>query len=173
MSARFASIAAALALAAGAWAIPPLPRKSPEFTIVDSAGQQTLLSSYKGKVVVLGFVHTTCVHCQTFSQMLNAMQKELGPRGFQAIDIAWNDNAKALVPGFVRQFGLTFPVGYSTFDPMATYMGFSVMDRPVVPLVAVIDRKGMIRGQSPPQGDMNLQNRDTLRAFVEKLLNEK
>ena len=52
---------AVLLVAMAAAAMPPLPRKSPEFTIVDASGQQTLLSSYKGKVVVLGFVHTTNV----------------------------------------------------------------------------------------------------------------
>jgi len=170
VNARRAAIA--LALGVSVWAMPPLPRKSPEFTIIDPSGNQTLLSSFKGKVVVIGFVHTTCVHCQAFSQMLNKMQKDLGPRGFQAIDVAWNENAKMLVPAFVQGFRLNFPVGYSTWDPVMSYLGFSVMDRPVVPLVVVIDRKGMIRAQSPPQGDPNLQNDSTLRSFVEKLLGE-
>jgi len=32
------------------------------------------------------------------------------------------------------------------------FMGFSVMDRPVVPLAVVIDRKGMI-ARKQPEGD--------------------
>ena len=46
------------------------------------------------------------------------------------------------------------------------------MDRPVVPLVAVIDRKGMLRAQSPPQGDATLQEENSLRALITSLLNE-
>ena len=53
-----------------------------------------------------------------------------------------------------------------------SFLGFSVMDRPVVPLIVVIDKKGMIRGQSPPQGDPNLQDETKLRAMIEELLSE-
>jgi len=155
-----------------AFAIPPMPRKSPEFTITDPSGKETLLSSYRGKVVVLAFVHTTCIHCQAFSTVLNKIQKDLGPRGFQAIDVAWNQGAQGLVPGFVRQLGLTFPVGYSDWDPIMSFLGFSVMDRPVVPLIVVIDKRGMIRAESPPDGDPNLQDETKLRAMVEGLLGE-
>lgn len=172
MGVRSTTLTALLALGVSLAAMPPLPRKSPEFTIVEPSGKETLLTSFKGKVVVLAFVHTTCVHCQAFSQVLNKFEKEMGPRGFQAIDVAWNENAKVLAPAFARQFNLSFPVAYSTWDPIMSYLGFSVMDRPVVPQVVVIDRKGMIRAQSPPQGDPNLQNEITLRGLIDQLLKE-
>ena len=169
---RAAALITLLASAA-ALAIPPLPRKAPEFTITEPSGKESLLSSYRGKVVVLAFVHTTCPHCQVFSQVLERLQKELGPKGFQAIDVAWNPNAQQLVPMFARALNLTFPVGYSDYDPIMDFMGFSVMDRPVVPLEVVIDKRGMIRRESPPTGDANLQDEAKLKALVESLLNEK
>lgn len=169
---RFAAWATLLATGAAALAMPPLPRKSPEFTITDPAGKETLLSSYRGKVVVLAFVHTTCPHCQTFSTVLEKLQKELGPRGFQAIDVAWNPGAQNLVPGFVKNLNLTFPVGYSDWDPIMSFLGFSVMDRPVVPLEVVIDRRGMIRAESQPTGDANLQDEAKLKALIDGLLKE-
>ncbi|HML16212.1 MAG TPA: TlpA disulfide reductase family protein [Bryobacteraceae bacterium] len=169
---RFISVALLAALSTAAFAMPPLPRRSPEFTITQARGKDVLLSTYRGKVVALAFVFTTCIHCQVYSSMINAMQKDLGPRGFQAIDVAWNQDADRLVPNFVRQLGLTFPVGYSTWDPIMSFLGFSVMDRPVVPLIVVIDKKGMIRAESPPQGDPDLQDETKLRALVESLLNE-
>jgi len=153
-------------------AMPPLPRKSPEFTITEGPNKESLLSSYRGKVVVLAFVHTTCIHCQQFSMLLTKLHKELGPKGFQPIDIAWNPAAQQLVPGFVKQVGIDFPVGYSDWDPIMSYLGFSVMDRPVVPLVVVIDKKGMIRAESPPQGDPELQDEAKLKALIQNLLAE-
>jgi len=171
----FGRITAALTLVAAAtpaFAIDPLPRKSPEFTLTDTSGKESLLSNYRGKVVVMGFVFTTCVHCQAFSQMVEKLYKELGPKGFQPIDVAWNEGAKMLITPFAQGLGVTFPMYYSTYDPVMSYMGFSIMDRPVVPLVVVIDRKGMIRAQSPPQGDANLQDETKLRALVESLLRE-
>jgi hypothetical protein len=38
--------------------------------------------------------------------------------------------------------------------------------------VVVIDKKGMIRAQSPPQGDGNLQDESKLRELIESLLKE-
>src|ERR1700722_17094590 len=175
---RTAAALCIIATAAIALAIPALPRKSPEFSIVEVTPQgqppkTTLLSSYRGKVVVLAFVHTTCPHCQAFCQELTKLHVELGPKGFQPIAVAWNQNANVLVPGFVRDLRIDFPVGFvGAYDPVMNFLGFSVMDRPVVPLVAVIDRKGMMRAQSPPQGDANLQDENALRALITSLLNE-
>jgi hypothetical protein len=53
-----------------------------------------------------------------------------------------------------------------------SFMGFSIMDRPVVPLVVVIDRKGLIRAASPAGGDANLQDEAKLRSIIEVLLKE-
>jgi protein-disulfide isomerase len=62
---KYLALATFLAIGAAAvTAMAPLPRKSPEFTIVEPSGKQTLLSSYKGKVVVLEFISTSCPHCQ-------------------------------------------------------------------------------------------------------------
>lgn len=152
--------------------MPPLPRKSPEFTITEGPNKESLLSSYRGKVVVLAFVHTTCVHCQQYSALLTKLHRELGSKGFQPIDVAWNPQAEMLVPGFIKQVGIDFPVGHSAWDPIMSYLGFSVMDRPVVPLIVVIDKKGMIRAESPPNGDPNLQDETKLRALIESLLAE-
>ena len=152
--------------------MPPLPRKSPEFTIVLPAGKQILLSSYRGKVVLLAWVHTNCIYCQALTLKLNKFQKELGPRGFQPLEVAWNEDARELVPEFVQKFDIHFPVGYSKWDPIMSYMGFSIMDRPVTPLVVVIDRRGVIRAQTPADGDSNLQNEAKLRTLLDSLLKE-
>ena len=163
--------AVALVCSAPLFAVmPPLPRPSPPFTITLPSGKGTALSSYRGKVVVLAWVHTNCMYCQALTLKLNKLQKELGPRGFQALEVAWNEGAQQLVPEFVHKFEVSFPVGYSEWPPIMTYMGFSVFDRPVTPLVVVIDRKGVIRAQTPAEGDSNLQNEAKLRALIDGLL---
>src|SRR4051794_15722031 len=42
----------------------PVPRKAPEFVFNIQDGSQLLLSSQKGKAVVVAFMFTTCPHCQ-------------------------------------------------------------------------------------------------------------
>jgi peroxiredoxin len=169
---RKAAAAALLALSVSAMAMPPLPRKAPEFTIVEPSGKQTLISSMKGKVVVIQFLYTTCPHCQATAQAFTKLQKELGARGVQFFGVAFNDNAAVLVPPFVQQYGVGFPVGASNPDTVMSYLGFSIMDRYVVPQEVVIDKKGMIRAQSGPQGDANLQDPVALRSLLDGLLKE-
>ncbi|HML16211.1 MAG TPA: TlpA disulfide reductase family protein [Bryobacteraceae bacterium] len=167
-----ASSALLFSLAVAALAQPPLPRKSPEFTIEQPSGQKTLLSSFKGKVVVLEFLYTTCIHCQHESEQLTKLYREFGPKGVQMLGVGFNDNAPVLVNGFVQQFGVGYPVGFSNPDAVLAFLGFSLMDRYVVPQVVVIDRKGMIRAQSGPQGDPNLQDEGYMRNLLTKVLSE-
>src|SRR5438477_12781856 len=97
------TLASFFALAVSALAtMPSLPRKAPELSIKEPSGKETLLSSLKGKVVVVEFLYTTCPHCQHESQMLTKLSKEFGSKDFQALGYALNDNAKMLVPGFVQ-----------------------------------------------------------------------
>ena len=62
-----ALVLSALALQAEA---PPVLCHSPELVLRYNDGHHALLSSYRGKVIGLLFVHTTCPHCQ---QVLNPL----------------------------------------------------------------------------------------------------
>ena len=84
--------AALLALAVPGLAIPPVPRASKEFTFVEPSGKQTLLTSLKGKVVIVQFLFTWCPHCQAFSKMLTGMQKDFSAKGVQFMGVAFDDN---------------------------------------------------------------------------------
>jgi peroxiredoxin len=162
-------VISALALASG-----KVPRKSPEFKIQEPSGTQVRLSSFRGKVVVLAFVRTTCPHCQHFSQVLSKLYRELGPQGFQPVAVAFSDgNSSSEVGNFVRQFGIDFPVGCSaTSETVHRFLGASDTERLMVPQVVVIDRTGVIRAQSPAGGDPDLQDDVKLRKLVQDLLAE-
>jgi thiol-disulfide isomerase/thioredoxin len=166
----FCSTLMTLASAAGA----EVPRPSPEYAIRLTTGQQLLLSHYRGKVVALLFVQTTCPHCQMTCQLVEKLDKEYGPRGFQPLAVAFNDMAVMLVPDFIKQCGLTFPVGYDTRDPVFTYLERSPALRTYVPMMVFIDKRGVIRGQY--MGDDKFFALDSqeknIRAMIEKLLKE-
>ncbi len=168
-------ICAFFLFAAIALAIPPLPRKSPELTIVEPGGKQSLLTGYRGKVVLLGFFATTCPHCQNTARVFTALQGAFGSEGLQAIGIAFNPEAKndAVVREFARLYAPTIPIGRSTPDSVLGYLGISVMERWVYPQVVLIDRHGMIRAQSDVKGTPELQEMIGLRPQIEKLLKER
>lgn len=152
---------------------PPVIRQAPDLTVVQPNGNKTTLASQKGKVVVLDFIFTTCPHCKVETEMLERIVRDMGPKGLQVLSVAVNDNAQLMIPGFVEELHVPWPVGYAPRETLLNYQGFSEMDRWVVPQVIVIDRKGMIRAATPVQGDPNLQSETYMRALLTTLLNEK
>ncbi|HVT58648.1 MAG TPA: TlpA disulfide reductase family protein [Thermoanaerobaculia bacterium] len=162
-----------LALGVLALAAAPVPRKSPEFTIVEPAGKQTQLSSLKAKVVAVEFFLTTCPRCWRLAATLAKLGKELGPRGFQPIGIAFDNHLLApAVTDFVARSGVTYPVGYSTAEKVDGYLGREGRERFQVPQIVVIDRTGVIRAQSRPSGEVNLESESYLRNLIDSLLKE-
>ncbi len=158
-------------------------RKAPELAFTLPGQGDKLLSQYRGKVVALEFILTTCPHCQAASRYMTQMQEAYGPKGFQALDLAINaldegrtpQQAGLMTETFVNNFQVGFPVGFIGRDPMMSFMGFSIMDRMVVPQLVLIDRRGIIRYQTPA-GDNDdyskLMNEGTIRQHVEELLSE-
>jgi thiol-disulfide isomerase/thioredoxin len=177
-------IAAVLALLASTFALHaagPVPRPTKEFTITLPSGKQSLLSSYRGKVVMIPFMFTTCPHCQALSKVVTKLQQELGPRGFQAFGVAFNDEVNTpsnaanaqVTANFVSQFGVGFPVGYAPRDSVLSYLGVSDIEGWVVPQIVILDRKGVIRAQSAARGTADLQTESYLRKYLGELLDEK
>jgi peroxiredoxin len=170
---KVSSLAVVLALGVSALALSPVPRQSPEFAITEASGKQTLLSSFKGKVVVIEFLMTICPHCQRTSRSITTLHRELGPRGFQPIGVAFEPGVTArMVTGFAQQFGVTWLMGYSSPEAVDSYLGRSVMERLMVPQIVVIDREGVVRAQSGPKGDPNLENETWLHNLIDSLLKE-
>jgi cytochrome oxidase Cu insertion factor (SCO1/SenC/PrrC family) len=160
-------IVALLLLATAAFSQTTL-RKSPEFAFNIPGEGPKLLSQYRGKVVALEFILTTCPHCQAASKVMNKLQQRYGAQGFQALDIAIDPNADLLVDNFVKDHQVAFPVGWARLEQMMTYMEFQ--DRPVVPQLILIDRNGVIHYQTPRLGDPESMQEDIITKRIEDLL---
>ena len=149
-----------------------VPRQSPEYALMLPGGQHELLSKYKGKVVAMEFLFTTCPHCQKSATILSKLQREYGPKGFQAIGVAINPNPD--LTGFARQYATDFLVGSGTRESAYSYLQQPIMSQNFyVPQMVFIDRKGVIRAQhggtDPFLGDQQEAN---MRGLIEKLLAE-
>jgi peroxiredoxin len=151
----------------------PAPRKSPEFSISEPSGKQTSLSSFKGKVVVMEFLLTNCPHCMRVAKMIARLQGELGQRGLQTIGIAFDNNiSEKTVTRFSQELGVNYPVGYSSSAEVDAYLGRTQTERLMVPQIVVIDRAGVIRAQSRPVREANLEDEKYLRNLLDSLLKE-
>jgi peroxiredoxin len=122
-----------------------LPRKAPEFVINTPDGKQLLLSSYRGKTVVLAFMFTTCTHCQHMAQVLSGVQKDYADKGVQVLGATFDPGAKTQTGVFNRIFATGFPCGYSTNEAVLHFLQQPETDPPFVPIVVFIDRSGTIR----------------------------
>jgi thiol-disulfide isomerase/thioredoxin len=171
---RLGSLAILIVLAVSvSVATEPVPRKSVELTIVEPSGKQTLLSSFQGKVVVIEFLLIDCPHCMRVAQMISRLHKELGPRGFRPVGIAFDPGInEKKVADFARRVGTTYPIGYTSSVVVDGYLGRKTAERFMVPQIVVIDRKGMIRAQSRPVRELNLENENYLRNLLDGLLKE-
>jgi peroxiredoxin len=149
-----------------------VPRQTPEFAVLMPDKTQILLSQYRGKVVLLEVLFTTCPHCQNTSQVMSRLQTEYGPKGFQAIGVAFNEMAHMLVADFVRDFKVNYPVGYSLRDPVVNFLQANPNQSIHVPQLVFIDRKGVIRHQSLQQNDTATHNEPAMRKLIEQLLAE-
>jgi peroxiredoxin len=153
-------------------ATPAVPRPAAEFAIQMPNGKQALLSQYRGKVVALGFYFTTCPHCQVTCAFMERLSGQLGAKGFQPIGVAFNENANMLVPDFTRSMRLTFPFGPASRESVYDFLHEDPNARGTVPQMVLVDRKGVVRYQSPPAGDDIFFKEDTLRKRIEELLSE-
>ena len=150
-------------------------RTAPSFTFNIPGKEPQTLEQYRGKVVALEFIFTTCPHCQAASHLMSKLQDEYGPRGLQVLDVAVNPNADLKVDDFAREQHTTFPVGWVTQQQMVSFMNFG-SERFVVPQLVLIDRKGVIHYQTPAMESDDwdkMMTEEAIRKHIEELLGAK
>jgi peroxiredoxin len=162
---RFASL---LLTAAAALAQIKVPRPAPDFLLVEPSGRTAKLSSYRGQVVLLAFVLTTCPHCQAASRDFEKLQREFAPRGFRVMEVAFDEGAN--VAAYSQRLAITFPVGRGERSQVLEFLGIPHNVRIGTPQVVLIDRAGWIRAQSAREGSPLLQSAEVLRGLIDNLL---
>ena len=166
------AIAAMLGLAAFTAAAQPAAKPSPPLTINRAGNPAIQLSQYRGKIVLLAFIHTTCPHCQALTQLLIPIAREYQARGVEVVECAFNQNADQLVAGFIQQFQPPFPVGFTDNNTVMGYLGRSILDTTpfFVPHLVFLDRRGMIQGDYAGESEFMKTPDASIRAELDKLL---
>jgi peroxiredoxin len=122
------------------------PRPAGEFVIHMTDGSQKLLSSYRGKVVVMAFMYTTCTHCQHTAGILAKINTQYAGKGVQILGDTIDSGAAQGIATFLKITGANFPVGYSTSEQALRFL-HGPQDGWFVPMLAFIDRNGLVRSQ--------------------------
>jgi hypothetical protein len=136
----FSALAASFLIAA-------TPRPLADMSIPVPNGKPIVLKSYRGKVLLVAMIETTCNACIASVDILNRAQKDFGPQGFQVVAAAGDTNAQYMLEPFVQRYRPAFPMGYLTTDQMIKLGDISPKERPFAPIFIFIDRQGVVRQQ--------------------------
>jgi peroxiredoxin len=125
------------------------PRPAPELAINMPDGSQKLLSSLKGKPVMLAFFMTTCPHCQDMARLLSSqIVPEFAPKGVQFAAAAFDDNINNAMAGdFTAKYAHGFTVGWVDRGSVYEFLQKSIVVPLYVPILVFIDRKGIIESE--------------------------
>jgi len=147
------------------------PRPLADVTVPTADGKMVRLNQYRGKVMVVALVSTSCAHCISSLGVLSMLQTEYGPRGFQAFGIAANAGAEKTLGDFTR-LKLGFPVGYLDETSTMQVFDFKREDRPYVPMYMFVDKKGNVRFQYAGKDDFFKNEEKNTRILIEALLKQ-
>ena len=107
------------------------------FKLPDCKGGEIDLASYAGKPVMLMFFTASCPFCRKAAPFIETMSRKYSARGLKVIGICVEDEASA-AEGFVKNFGLTFPVAYKGAEVSRKYKTQGV------PYIFILDRAHVI-----------------------------
>jgi peroxiredoxin len=141
------------------------------------------LRDLRGKVVLVRFfMESGCPFCRATAPALNALERELGPRGLVVVGMYTPKPRPRPTPvdevrGYVARYGFTFPVAVD--DDWAALRRLwldRVPDASFTSASLVIDRQGIVRHVHPggaftPDGDAQARrDYQELRAAIEEAL---
>jgi peroxiredoxin len=116
------------------------PRRAPGFCLIDTTGQWRDLADYRGKVVVVEFMQTTCAHCAVFTPILADLTKKYGDK-LQVISIALSPDTTQSMMQFAKGHSLTWPLVLDQGQVAVSYVRKGEINFPTLYLV---DTNGMI-----------------------------
>ena len=145
-----------------------LPRPLADISVPTPEGK-IRLSKYRGKVMLVALISTTCEHCIVSMQLLSQLQKEYGPRGFQVFAVAADDMAAKMVGPLTRLRQPGFPLGYLDHNTTMELCDFKRDDHPFVPMYLFVDKKGTVRFQYAGKEDFFKNEEKNTRILIEAL----
>jgi peroxiredoxin len=117
------------------------PRRAPGFSLPDIKTQQHDLADYRGKVVVLEFMQTTCPHCAAFTSVLSQIEQKYGNK-VAIVSIVNPPDDQSKVSSYISGHQIDYPVLLDCGQVAYSYIEKASFD---LPSVFLIDGSGMIR----------------------------
>lgn len=124
----------------GLGSVEPAPARGAELalTLARLDGRGTWhLADERGKVVLVNFWATWCPPCRMETPDLVTLHKDYAPRGLVMVGVSMDDDPAAVVPAFVRKYGVSYPILLPAGD-------LGGQDVSGLPTTLLIDRHGRV-----------------------------
>ncbi len=120
-------------------------RRAPGFSLTDSHFQQHDLQDYRGKVLIVDIMLTTCPVCTKLADTLVEVKKKYGEQiGILSI-VTLPDNFQA-ADKFTAEHKITWPVLFDSGQVLVSYLKVTPTNTEVhFPHLFLIDKEGTIR----------------------------
>jgi peroxiredoxin len=144
-------------------------RRAPGFSLADSKFRQHDTQDYRGKVLLIDVMLTTCPTCVQLADTLVQLKKKYGDK-MAIISIVTLPDTFAEADKFAAWHGMTWPIVFDSGQVIASYMEVTPANPQVhFPHLFVIDGEGMIRHDYDATDD-KLLTLDGLSAAIDPLL---
>ncbi len=146
------------------------PRRAPGFSLPDIKLQQHDLMDYRGQVVFVDFIQTSCPACMQLSKALEEVKAKFGDR-VAVVSIVNPPENQTTVARYIGAHNITSAILFDCGQVTASYVKI-LPDNPVVrfPQLFLVDREGMIRLQAGADGNPAEMESKALIVQVEQLL---
>jgi len=136
-----ALIASLTLLAAGEYS----NRRAPGFSLADSKFVQHDPQDYRGKVLIVDFIQTTCDICLRLTRNLVQVQQQYGDK-IGILSITTLPDSYQNGETYAREHNVSWPILFDSGQVMMSYLKVTPANPTVhFPHIFIIDKNGMIR----------------------------
>lgn len=122
-----------------------MARRAPGFSLPDTKGKQHDLADYRGKVVVLDLMQTTCPKCLELAKIIEQVKPKYGDK-IQVLSVVTMPDNMNTVNKYVAANKVTNPMLFDCGQMIASYLNITPANPSIhFPHLIVIDKNGMIR----------------------------
>ena len=132
------SLAFSLFMAGPVAALPRKGEQAPAIQVTSISGQRITNANYGGHVLLVHFFATWCGPCRESIPSLIKLNKKFGSQGFQVLGLSIDEGGDRVVPAFIRDRKINYPVALAGDDLQEAYGVRSV------PTFFLINRKGQV-----------------------------
>jgi peroxiredoxin len=121
-------------------------RRAPGFALPDLGYNHTYdLQDYRGKVVIIDIMSTTCPHCMLMSTTLEQVKSKYGDK-VQVLSVVLPPDTADTVAKYIKTNNITVPILYDMGQMTISYFNAKPGQGQInVPHIFLVDKQGMIR----------------------------